>query len=232
MTGGTPTGPVPPGRAGAAPLGPGEWTCEWVFHRHAQRFDATLDHIRARIDAPGYRILDLGGDQFLEAFRGTGTEYVMLDLETPMAVTQGGYFGNPEGLTYDGRTLPFPPGRFDMVVAGFVFHHAAQHTIGLLRQIRDIAVKRVLVLEDLASPDYPRGWLDRNARHQPGGVFRDDIEWRALFDLTGFDLERAIVLRLPGDPGDRPYRVLYDMVPRPKGARVSFAAPRSVPLAK
>jgi len=138
----------------------------------------------------------------------------MIDLSRRLRTGHGGYNVHEEGLIYDGETLPFEPLSYDIVIIGYVLHHAAQNTLGLLKQVHAIARSDVLILEDLGSPDYPTSWLLRNASHQPGGVFRDDKEWRQLFELLSFELVKAIVVRRRDDPDDRPYRVLYHLKPK------------------
>lgn len=197
--------------------GPIRWDDDWTFGPGNNKVAAQLRYHAPLIRTGSRRMLDIGGSLFRDAYRDGPVTYHMIDLDRPMEIGSGGYNAQPDGFTFDGETLPFGEDDYDIVNIGFVLHHAAQHTIGLLKQVRRIARRHVLVLEDLASPEYPRDWLARNCRHQPGGVFRDDVEWRALFDLLGFDLQRAISIRLAGEAYDRPVRALYHLIPRPGG---------------
>ena len=139
------------------------------------------------------RVLDIGGDNFGALAAQHGWEYVTIDLATPQQMGTGGH--RETMLTYDGRTLPFAPNSFDIVILSFVLHHAAENTLPLLKQVRAIATGYVLVGEDLASQQHPLAWHRRNFAHHPGGLFRSDAEWRALFGLHGLRLEGAYAIR-------------------------------------
>ena len=204
---------------------PSEWHEEWQLGPgQPSRLEQEFQYLSSLVAEDTRSILDLGGASFPEKFSGGSVKYDMIDLNRKLATGRGGYNAHKEGLTYDGDTLPFEPLTYDIVIVGFVLHHAAQNTLGLLKQVHVIACSDVLILEDLSSPDYPRSWLLRNASHQPGGVFRDDKEWRQLFELLSFDLVRAIVIRRRDDPDDRPYRVLYHL--KPKRQRMALPKPR------
>jgi len=183
------------------------WNEEWTIWNNFR--DIQFEYIKT-IMPKHARVLDIGGASFVKHFAEIDATYHMIDLEKPM-LGEGGHNVHPDGFTYDGETLPFAAKSYDVVIIGFVLHHAAQFTIGLLQQTYNITKNHVLVLEDLGSPAYPRQWLDRNHRHQPGGVYRDDKEWRALFDLVGFKMTNSVHLRRADDPDERPYRALYHL---------------------
>jgi SAM-dependent methyltransferase len=159
-------------------------------------------------DVPQPRVLDIGGIEYEGLARQYGWQYVSVDLESPQTVGTGGY-QHEASVKYDGKTLPFEPGSFDLVIVGFVLHHAAENTLGLLQQIKAISRRHVLVGEDVADQHYPPAWHERNFAHHPGGVFRADEEWCQLFAAYGMRLVRTIVVRRDDDFDERMYRVLY-----------------------
>jgi SAM-dependent methyltransferase len=183
----------------------------WTL-KNRNRHALQLGFIQSLCLTGNERVLDVGGSDFVEDFRYSPVHYDMIDVEKPLK-GEGGHNAHPEGFTYDGCTLPFPEGSYDIVHVSFVLHHAAQNTIPLLKQIRSIATSDVIILEDLCSPAYPRKWTQRCAAHQPGGMFRDDSEWRELFDLIGFHLEQAIHIKRADDLGHLPCRALYHLKP-------------------
>lgn len=192
-----------------------EWHEEWrIGPGQPSRLEQEFRYLSSVVGEDTRSILDLGGASFPEKFSGGSVKYDMIGLDRKLATGRGGYNARRDRLTYDGEMLPFEPLTYDVVIIGFVLHHAAENTLGLLKQVQAIACSDVLILEDLGSPDYPKSWLFRNASHQPGGVFRDDKEWRQLFELLSFDLVRAIVIRRHDDPDGRPYRVLYHLKPK------------------
>jgi SAM-dependent methyltransferase len=192
-----------------------EWHEEWhVGSGRSTRLEQEFRYLSRLVTRDTRSILDVGGASFFEKFNGASPTYDMIDLEHRLATGAGGYNAHSAGSTYNGETLPFEPLTYDIVIIGFVLHHAAQNTLSLLKQVHAIARSDILILEDLASPLYPRSWLLRNASHQPGGMFRDDKEWRQLFELLSFGLERAIIVRRRDDPDDKPYRALYHLKPK------------------
>jgi hypothetical protein len=187
----------------------GEWTLSGPFRQSRLNFE--LAYIRSLLQGRGQMILDVGGQSFFEHFKDTDVTYHMIDLGTKLDTGDGGHNAHSSGFLYDGQTLPFKEKAYDIIIMGFMLHHASAHSLGLLEQARRISRKHVLVLEDLASADYPVSWLDRNHRHQPGGSFRDDKEWRRLFELVGYSLEKAYIIRRPDDPDARVYRAFYHL---------------------
>ena len=141
-----------------------------------------------------FRVLDIGGDSFGQLASRFGWKYVTIDLETPQARGTGGHQPNTTH-TYDGRHLPYADGAFDVVIMSFMLHHAAEHAIPLLQQAAHITTAHVVVGEDLAATDYPEWWHRRNFEHAPGGLFRSDGEWRALYELVGLRHVRSYNIR-------------------------------------
>ncbi len=99
----------------------------------------------------------------------------------------------PRFALFDGLRLPFPDGRFDVLLFAFVLHHVPDvHKPLLLAEARRVARRRVIVLEDT-----PRSGFDRIASWCHGARFRrrvgsrerfgflDVAEWTRLFGLLG-----------------------------------------------
>jgi SAM-dependent methyltransferase len=98
---------------------------------------------------------------------------------------------NFEIQKFDGKSLDYEDKSFDIVLFSFVLHHASSSTIQLLKDARRISRKHVFVLEDPKETAQDDIW---GYYHDKSGVFRSLTEWRALFDLLGFDVaaERAL----------------------------------------
>jgi len=135
---------------------PSDWHEEWrLGPGQPSRLEQEFQYLSSLAAEDTRSILDLGGASFPEKFSGGSVKYDMIDLNRKLATGRGGYNAHKEGLTYDGDMLPFEPLTYDIVIVGFVLHHAAQNTLGLLKQVHVIARSDVLILEDLGSPDYP-----------------------------------------------------------------------------
>jgi SAM-dependent methyltransferase len=105
---------------------------------------------------------------------------------------------------YDGRRLPFPDARFDLVMLNFVLHHVPDVLkIDLVREALRVTRGRVFILEDT-----PATALDRFMSHRHGESYRKKIdsdapygfltlgEWRWLFRGMGLDPESRELSRL------------------------------------
>ncbi len=78
---------------------------------------------------------------------------------------------------YDGRTLPFPDRRFDLVMLSFVLHHVPDDgKLPLLREALRVSRGKVFIVED--TPVTP---LDRAVSHRHGESYRRKIGSRAPF---------------------------------------------------
>ena len=120
------------------------------------------------------KILDIGGNDYKDFCFKNNIIYTCIDLKQPQKTGQGGYNKDKDGLTYDGRTLPFQNYEFDLVIVNFVLHHASNNSLFLLEQIKNISNKYILIGEDLSELNYDIKWHYRNYLHQPGGIFRSD----------------------------------------------------------
>jgi SAM-dependent methyltransferase len=98
---------------------------------------------------------------------------------------------------YDGVHLPFPDGRFDVVMLNFVLHHVPnERKVSLLREALRVARETVFILEDT-----PRTSLDRLVSRRHGEAYRRKIgsnapfgfltvnEWQWLFRGMGLEAE-------------------------------------------
>jgi hypothetical protein len=155
-------------------------------------------------------ILDIGGSDYVDFCKANSIAYTSINLETPQTSGTGGYHKHSSTLTYDGRNLPFTTNQFELVIVNFVLHHAAQNTLFLMNQIKNISSKYVLIGEDLSELDYDMRWHQRNYDHQPGGVFRSDEEWKILFRLHELSLVTQYVINRDDDYNkNHMYRCLY-----------------------
>ena len=123
---------------------------------------------------PGASVLDVGCGEglVLEELRARGAGEVFgVDI-----VDLRGDRGLPFGL-YDGTTLPFGDGRFDLVMLNFVLHHVPdERKRTLLREALRVSRGAVFVVED--TPATP---LDRLFSHRHGEAYRKRIKSRAPF---------------------------------------------------
>jgi SAM-dependent methyltransferase len=98
---------------------------------------------------------------------------------------------------YDGERLPFPDGRFDLVMLNFVLHHVPdEQKIALIRQALRVTRAKVFILEDT-----PTTAFDRFVSQRHGDAYRRKIdsdapfgfltptEWRWLFRGMGLEPE-------------------------------------------
>ena len=155
-------------------------------------------------------ILDIGGKDYMQFCLNHNINYTCIDLQTPQKTGEGGYNKDKNGLTYDGRNLPFNSNEFDLIIVNFVLHHASNNTLFLLDQIKNISKKYILIGEDLSELNYDIKWHYRNYKHQPGGVFRSDEEWQILFKLYSLKLTDQYIIHRTDDINLKHiYRCLY-----------------------
>ena len=178
-------------------------------HCFNYRINKTKNIIKNLNLKQGSKILDIGGNNYIDFCKNNKYEYTMIDLKSPQKTGDGGYYSG--GLTYDGRNLPFKKNQFDLVIVSFVFHHASNNTLFLLKQIKDISSKYILVGEDLSELNYPLEWHKRNFNHQPGGVFRSDEEWKELFSLYNLKLIKQFTISHENEKhlGEHIFRTIY-----------------------
>jgi len=104
---------------------------------------------------------------------------------------------------YDGRTLPFPDERFDLVMLSFVLHHVPDDLkIGLVREALRVTRGALVILEDT-----PTTAFDRFVSQRHGDAYRRKIdsdapfgflttaEWRWLFRGMGLEPESRALPR-------------------------------------
>jgi SAM-dependent methyltransferase len=104
---------------------------------------------------------------------------------------------------YNGRTLPFPDDRFDLVMLNFVLHHVPDELkIGLLKEALRVTRAKLFILEDTPSTAF-----DRFVSQRHGETYRRKIEsdapfgfltateWRWMFRGMGVEAESAELSR-------------------------------------
>ena len=156
------------------------------------------------------KLLDIGGADYLNLCKKNNIEYTSINLITPQQNGTGGYHKNETTMLYNGRDLPFPKNSFDLIVINFVLHHASNNTLYLLQQVKDIAIKYILIGEDLSEIDYDIKWHNRNHTHQPGGLYRSDEEWKILFDFYNLKLITQYIIHRDDDINKKHiYRCIY-----------------------
>ena len=177
--------------------------------RHVPHVSFRLKHTEEHMNLLSFdSMLDIGGNQFKNYCIKRNITDTHVDLYKPLKTGQGGYFGG--GDTYDGRNLPYRKNSFDLVLISFVLHHASHNTFAILRQVYHITNKYLIVGEDLSQLDYPMKWHVRNNKHQPGGLFRSDEEWREIFFFLKFKLVKTITITEDIDIDKKhKYRILY-----------------------
>jgi len=106
-------------------------------------------------------------------------------------------------VLYDGTHVPFRDQSFDVVLLAFVLHHCDDGGVALLGAARQLARKRILVLEDRYDHAAERLWtrcLDRllNGLEHAGVAtpcqFRSSDEWRRVFRELGMKTEAVQML--------------------------------------
>ena len=116
-------------------------------------------------------------------FWATGLEN---EAKSKAALKSGEYFDSRHHRVdvFNGKTLAYDDGAFDLVLFNMVLHHAAANSQSLLKEAARVAKKYVLLAEDVAVPSKP--WvMKRHADHDPRGIFRQESEWIALLEASG-----------------------------------------------
>jgi ubiquinone/menaquinone biosynthesis C-methylase UbiE len=104
---------------------------------------------------------------------------------------------------FDGLRLPFPDGRFEVVLLSFVLHHMPDvYKPFLLAEARRVSRGKVLVLEDTPRNPIDRlfsWWHGRRFRRRVGSReafgFLDGAEWTRLFGRMGFQAQHVPLSR-------------------------------------
>lgn len=185
-----------------------------IFSDRRKRVENIINDFNLELNS---KILDIGGAEYKEYCKNNNFIYTSINIEEPLKFGDPCYETLPDTLKYDGRNLPFKTNDFDVILINFVLHHAAENTIHILKQVKDISSKYVIIGEDLAEINYSIKWHVRNFKHQPGGIFRSDIEWKELFDLIGFNLIKQIVILRADDEDEKIYRTIYVLETRKSG---------------
>jgi ubiquinone/menaquinone biosynthesis C-methylase UbiE len=141
---------------------------------------------------------------------GCGAGYVAWQITERLgaqvhAVDVGDFRRVPVGQfsVFDGLSLPFPDGSFDVVLLSFVLHHMPDvYKPFLLAEARRVSRGKVLVLED--TPRNPIDWLvswwhgqrfRRRVRSQEAFGFLSGAEWTRLFGRMGFAAQHVPLSR-------------------------------------
>jgi SAM-dependent methyltransferase len=169
------------------------------FHRDGPFYDYFFD----RTDLRGASWLDVGADTgCVDAYLADmldSSDFELCDLNvatnTAFPVRR-----------FDGTSLDYAEDSFDLVFFSYVLHHAADNTIGLLRDAHRIARKHVVVLEDPKETEDDYRWA---YAHDRAATFRGSAEWQDLFGLLGFDVQHEASLG-----SDIHSRSLYVLTPR------------------
>ena len=156
------------------------------------------------------KILDIGGCEHLDFCNKHNIDYTSINIYNSQKTGTGGYKVNSKTKLYDGRNLPFKNDEFYLVLVSMVFHHTPENTLFLLNQIKNISEKYIIIGEDLSELNYGMEWHKRNFKHQPGGIFRSDEEWRTIFKLYNLKLLHNYVIRRDDDWNkNKIYRCYY-----------------------
>jgi len=163
------------------------WRRERRRRKVGRAYDMALEIARVLPDKS--RVLDVGcGNGFiahhLSAMLNAKAIGIDLDDRTEAAI---------DYRQFDGKQFPVADRSVDAVLLCYVLHHAQD--IGILMR----ELHRVLSFggQAVIYEDIPSGWWDRFVcwthnlkwRKRTGhGTFRNESEWRALFDSAGFDI--------------------------------------------
>lgn len=102
---------------------------------------------------------------------------------------------------YNGQSLPYEDNSKDLVVFKYVLHHAADNTLGLLREASRVSNGLVVVCEDLKGETEAEA--KRNEVHDWHGTFRGASEWEQLFGMLGFRIVQSTqITPQPGYSGN------------------------------
>jgi SAM-dependent methyltransferase len=200
-----------------------------LYHSPSARRETlnTVSLLAPHVDAT-MAVLDVGaGEGYVaEELMARGVRYVH-------AVDIGDFRrakGTPFSL-YDGRHLPFPDGRFDLVMLNFVLHHVPDPLkVELVREALRVSQAKVFILEDT-----PTTAFDRFAGERHGRAYRKRIdsdapfgflspgEWRWLFRGLGLEAQTRALPRFCRSPFQPYARTAFIL--RKGGAAVEVSPP-------
>jgi len=140
---------------------------------------------------PGERILDIGAGNCVLCEELLRRGYQV----TPLDVIDLSFVPAVRPALFDGTTLPFPPGRFDVALLVTVLHHA--HDPDRLVAEASRVASRVVIVEEIYSSR-----LRRYVTYLIDSLFtleffghprnnRTDAGWRASFDALGLRVASA-----------------------------------------
>lgn len=87
---------------------------------------------------------------------------------------------------YGGEALLHTNKSVDVVIFSYVLHHAANKTLGLLKESKRVAKRHVVIAEDLKAVNL---WeFYKEVRHDLQATFRHVEEWREILRLLGMEV--------------------------------------------
>src|SRR4051812_5323584 len=155
--------------------------------RVGRAYDMALE--MARLIPPGAEVLDVGcGNGFIALHLSAliGRRVIGIDVAAAAEAAI-------EYRGYDGRNIPAPDNSVDAVLLCYVLHHA-QDTRAVLSEVARVlrAGGTAIIYEDIPRTWWDKGvcWIhNRQWRDRTGPcTFRNEAEWRALFQSCEFDL--------------------------------------------
>jgi ubiquinone/menaquinone biosynthesis C-methylase UbiE len=163
----------------------------WARERRRRKVGRAYDMAReiARVLPHGSEVLDVGcGNGFIAHHLSAmlGASVVGIDLETSA--------GAPiDYRRYNGAQFPVMDESFDAVLFCYVLHHA-QNVSVTLNEMRRVLREggRAIIYEDIPGTWWDRGvccWHNLLWKRRTGSCsFRNESEWRALFESLGFEI--------------------------------------------
>ena len=124
----------------------------------------------------------------VEAFKMTAHAYDIMLPEKNIFSMEEQRAKTPIRL-FDGEHIPEQDDACDLTLFSYVLHHAAASTFKLLQEAKRVTRPGgfVLVADDMAITD-DMARAQRNAQHDPHGIFRSEEEWRALLPAMGLQV--------------------------------------------
>jgi SAM-dependent methyltransferase len=163
------------------------WARERRRRKVGRAYDMALEI--ARVIPRGSEVLDVGcGNGFIAHHLSAmlGASVVGIDVENSAEAAI-------DYRCYDGAQFPVMDESFDAVLLCYVLHHA-QDVRAVLNEMRRVLRNggRVIIYEDIPGSWWDRGvccWHNFLWKRRTGScTFRDESEWRALFESYGFQI--------------------------------------------